>query len=211
MVQIKESNMNFWFFFNLTMIVSGVLFAFFLLRPESKNQSESKPRLSLIDKAGRLVFAAVLVTIGWVGFLLISPQPTQTAVDPTPAPVEVVAPVTPEPIEETPPAEPIEEVPTAQPVDDQPTEEASVNPKMPDRATLISACEAYVREKLDAPRTAKFANMLEKMDQKIIREGTFSTYGGFVDHDNGFGGEMRTNFLCLHDTTDDMLQVQLLE
>jgi hypothetical protein len=89
--------MNFWFVFNLATILIGVLIAIVLLRPTSKNQAKDTHRLTLIDRIGRLVFAAVMVTIGWVGSLVAPSEPTRAAVNPTAAPVVNPTPETSEP------------------------------------------------------------------------------------------------------------------
>jgi hypothetical protein len=73
-----------------------------------------------------------------------------------------------------------------------PSAEAAPRQPEPDIAGATAACEKFVTDKLKAPATAKF------------QRGVFAQHVGgarfhflsYVDAENSFGANMRTNFTC---------------
>ncbi len=68
---------------------------------------------------------------------------------------------------------------------------------------LMIQCQSKVEEVLKSPSTAKFPNILEwgfKKEKNIV------TVQGYVDSQNGFGAEIRSNFQFIIDTDTNTIQ-----
>lgn len=68
---------------------------------------------------------------------------------------------------------------------------------------IMIECQSKVMEILKSPSTAKFPNILEwgfKKEKNIV------TVQGYVDSENGFGAEIRSNFQFIIDTDTNAIQ-----
>ena len=68
---------------------------------------------------------------------------------------------------------------------------------------LMISCEEKVKEILVSPSTAKFPNMME---WGFNKEKNIVTVQGYVDSQNGFGAELRSNFQFIIDTDTNTIQ-----
>lgn len=66
-------------------------------------------------------------------------------------------------------------------------------PSGPDRFDAQVICEKFVRNELKAPSTAKFAGPSETTANNA---GATWTVRGWVDSQNGFGAQIRSNYEC---------------
>ncbi|MBO5033050.1 MAG: zinc ribbon domain-containing protein [Lachnospiraceae bacterium] len=64
-------------------------------------------------------------------------------------------------------------------------------------------CQSKVEEILKSPSTAKFPNILK---WSFIKEKNIVTVQGYVDSQNSFGAEIRSNFQFVIDTDADVIQ-----
>lgn len=69
-------------------------------------------------------------------------------------------------------------------------------------AALKDACHDAVKEKLRSPATAQFGG-------EFMRESTTPEMGGYVDSQNGFGGLVRSTWVCTGTKTDVGWSVQV--
>jgi hypothetical protein len=63
----------------------------------------------------------------------------------------------------------------------------------PDLVGAYTACEYFVKERLKAPRSAKFPWYNESM---VRYNGSTYTVQSYVDAQNSFGAQLRMNFIC---------------
>jgi hypothetical protein len=63
----------------------------------------------------------------------------------------------------------------------------------PDDYDAYKACENWVEQQLRAPGTADFSG---HNDSKIVKTGNGYDIDGYVDSENGFGAQIRTNWSC---------------
>lgn len=70
-------------------------------------------------------------------------------------------------------------------------------------SNLMIQCEEKVKEILKSPSTAKFPNML---DWGFSKERNIVKVSGYVDSQNSFGAEMRSEFWFTIDTDTDTIQ-----
>lgn len=71
----------------------------------------------------------------------------------------------------------------------------------PTTADAHLICQDFVSKRLKAPSTAKFADLY---DVKAFKEAGHFTVIGWVDSQNSFGAQIRTNYTCsVEPTTGD--------
>lgn len=76
-------------------------------------------------------------------------------------------------------------------------------PQMPGQSEIWVAAQGFARDRLKAPRTAKFPY---SMDISITDNGNGNyTVNGYVDSENSFGAMLRTDFECkmFYNTSDE--------
>lgn len=70
--------------------------------------------------------------------------------------------------------------------------------------------EGFVKEKLKSPSTAEFPKITEKNKHIIILSDTSYYIKSWVDSQNGFGGIVRSEFVCTIIINNDKVKVENL-
>jgi hypothetical protein len=78
----------------------------------------------------------------------------------------------------------------------------SASVKGPDKMTAYFASQKFVKNRLKAPSTAKFPWFSEVV-VKDLGGGRFSV-SGYVDAQNSFGAQIRTNYTCVLKGADEL-------
>lgn len=86
---------------------------------------------------------------------------------------------------------------------DEPRKEPSTNPETPvaSQPKTLSPIEAYshakyeIEQNLKSPGSAEFPTM-DLINMKLIQDSIYMI-GGYVDAQNGFGGLMRMDYVCM--------------
>jgi hypothetical protein len=86
----------------------------------------------------------------------------------------------------------------------QPVVEQEPQPEEPqgERISIgdfLVECREAVKEQLKSPSTAKFPGLLESDAQARETDDGQRVWVGWVDAENGFGGTVRTDFICTYD------------
>lgn len=80
-----------------------------------------------------------------------------------------------------------------------------------DEAEFIVGCKRIIRERLKLPDSAKFAGIMESIDDRPDITETEASWGSWVEAENSFGGRVRNNFVCSYTKADNTIRVKMLD
>ena len=88
-------------------------------------------------------------------------------------------------------------------------QEADRQARLIDDATFLTSCVKVVRERLKSPRTARFPGTFEQLDKLQESKDGRKVWVGWVDAENSFGADTRTNFVCMYSPVTQEIVVAL--